>query len=81
MAWHVKHQRGIESDRTPIRDRNSIRTKKDVPGATDGRAVTNDALEIRDGQLCIMGLPMVDLANPKDTIIDPETITPPGLKE
>jgi hypothetical protein len=50
-------------------------------GATDGRAMTNDALEIRDGKLCISGLPMVDLANPKDNIIDPETITPPGLKE
>jgi quercetin dioxygenase-like cupin family protein len=39
MAWHVKHQRGIESDRTPIRNRASLNAKKDGLGATDGRAV------------------------------------------
>jgi HEAT repeat protein len=81
MAWRVKHQRGIESDRTPIRNRASLNAKKDELGATDGRAVTNDVLEIRDGKLCISGLPMVDLADPKDTVLDPETITPPGIKE
>jgi len=45
----------------------------------DGRAQLNDPLELRDGKLWLHGVPMVDVADPKDHVMYPKTIVPPQL--
>jgi hypothetical protein len=81
IQWHVRRARGIETDRTPLRRRASLNAKKDELAVTDGRAMTNDAIAVKDGQIWLHGQAMVDLADPRDTTIDPETLVPPQLPE
>jgi hypothetical protein len=45
----------------------------------DGRAQINGQLLLRDGQLWLNDMPMVDLAAPKDDIVYPRTLVPPQL--
>ena len=69
MRWHVRHASGLS-------------TEKDLPIAASWETVRilNDLLEVRDGKLWIQEKDVVDLADPKDTIINPETLVPPGIK-
>jgi hypothetical protein len=84
MRWHVKRQRGLESDPEPIRQRKNTgddngiaRMKKGI--LSDGRAILNDAIEVRDGKIFISNIPGVDVAAPKDEILYARTLVPPGI--
>jgi hypothetical protein len=39
----------------------------------------NDLLELRDGKLWLHGVPMMDVAAPKDGVMYPKTVLPPQL--
>jgi hypothetical protein len=43
------------------------------------KRIINDVVEVRDGKVWLFETPVADLANPKDTIINPETLVPPGV--
>ena len=84
VRWHVKRRCGLESDLEPIRqrkntgdDRGRERLKRGI--LSDGRAQMNDVIELRDGHLCLHGVPMVDVSDPKDTIKYPRTLVPPQI--
>ena len=84
VRWHVSRRRGMESDLAPYRQRKNTgddkgidRLKKGI--LSDGRAQMNDALELRGGKLLLHGVPMVDVADPKDSVMYPRTIVPPQI--
>jgi outer membrane protein assembly factor BamB len=86
IRWHVKRRRGLESNLEPIRERKNTgddqgkeRLQRGV--LSDGRAQMNDRLELRDGQLRLHDVPMVDVAAPKDAIMYPQALVPPQLKK
>ena len=86
IKWHVKRRCGLESDLSPIRqrkntgdDRGTERLKRGI--LSDGRAQMNDVIELRDGHICLHGVPMVDLAAPKDVIKYPKTLVPPQIAD
>jgi hypothetical protein len=68
MKWHVKYLCGLTSHDDPPRSTEE-RNKR----------IINDLVEVRDGKVWLFEMPVVDLADPKDTIINPETLVPPGI--
>ena len=67
----MKRRCGLESDLEPIRqrkntgdDRGRERLKRGI--LSDGRAQLNDVVELRDGHICLHGVPMVDVSAPRD---------------
>jgi outer membrane protein assembly factor BamB len=76
MAWHVKMNRGLETERTPKRDRDYTHERA---GGYDGRPIFNDVVQVKDGKLWLFNHAWVDLSAPKDAIVEPETLVPPGL--
>jgi outer membrane protein assembly factor BamB len=85
IQWHVKRRRGLESDLAPIRqrkntgdDRGTERLQRGI--LSDGRAHLNDTIELRDGQICLHGVPVVDITTPKDVVVYPQTLVPPQLR-
>jgi outer membrane protein assembly factor BamB len=81
MKWHVSRRRGMESSLEPYRQRKNYKGERgEVPGVlSDGRAQMNDRLELRDGKLWLHGVPVVDVAAPKDDEMYGKTILPPQL--
>jgi hypothetical protein len=88
MAWHVKWVSGLSSDQyTP---RKLITLDKAMPelglkvrdfyDVERNKRIINDVVAVRDGKVWLFEMPVVDLADPKDTIINPETLVPPGIK-
>ena len=84
VRWHVKRRCGLESDLEPIRqrkntgdDRGTERLKRGV--LSDGRAQMNDVIELRDGQIRLHDVPVVDVAAPADSVKYPRTLVPPQL--
>jgi outer membrane protein assembly factor BamB len=79
MKWHVKRLCGLSSDKyTP---RTMI---KDAEGKLfdpeRNKRIINDIVQVRDGKLWLFEQELVDLAKPEDTIVNPETLMPPGLR-
>jgi outer membrane protein assembly factor BamB len=68
VVWHVRHASGLS-------------TEKDRPieSSWERIRVLNDPIEIRDGKIWIQEKDIVDLAHPRDTILNPESIVPPWL--
>ena len=81
IQWHITRRRGMESDLEPYRQRKNYAGQRgEIPGVlSDGRAQMNDLLELRNGQLWLHGVPMVDVAAPKDALMYPRTLVPPQL--
>jgi outer membrane protein assembly factor BamB len=77
VRWHVKRRYGLDTESTPLRQRASLNARQ--LQITDGRPMFNDAIEVRDGKIWLFEQEAVDLADPKDTIINPETLLPPQL--
>jgi outer membrane protein assembly factor BamB len=86
MHWHVKYLRGLATEKlTP--EVSVAGSHWASHGATptnppnhDGSFVINDAIAIKDNKIYLRLLPMVDLADPKDTIINPQTLVPPEIR-
>jgi hypothetical protein len=83
MKWHVSRRRGMESNLEPYRQRKNYKGERgEIPGVlSDGRAQMNDLLELRDGRLWLHGVPVVDVASPKDDVKYPKTLVPPQWRE
>jgi outer membrane protein assembly factor BamB len=66
MDWHVRYQCGLSSDQhTP------------KPGGADrNKRIINDIVQVREGKVWLFDQAVVDLADPKDVIINPETLAP-----
>jgi hypothetical protein len=86
MKWHVSRRRGMESNLEPYRQRKNTgddngveRIKKGI--LSDGRAQMNDVLELHEGKLWLHGVPMVDVAAPKDDVVYAKTLLPPQLQK
>jgi HEAT repeat protein len=81
LQWHVRHLRGLSTESlTPRRSSASTMAhSKNEPLNEDASWVINDVIEVRDGKVWLGDLPMVDLADPRDAIINPETVAPPYL--
>jgi outer membrane protein assembly factor BamB len=69
MQWHVKYRCGLTSHNDPPRST-----------AERNKRIINDVVEVHDGKVWLFEMPVVDLANPKDTIINPETLAPLQLR-
>jgi len=82
MKWHVSRRRGMESNLEPYRQRKNYKGERgEIPGVlSDGRAQMNDLLELRKGRLWLHGVPLVDVAAPKDDVEYPKTLVPPQLQ-
>ena len=78
MKWHVKWLSGLSSDKhTP---REMIRNEAGKLWDPErNKRIINDIVQVHDGKVWLFEMPVVDLAAPKDTIINPETLVPPGL--
>jgi len=81
MHWHVKWVSGLSSDKfTPREMQKVVDEKTGKAGSFDperNKRIINDIIEVRDGKVWLFEMPVVDLADPKDTIINPETLVPP----
>ena len=86
MHWHVKHLRGLATE-TLTPEVSVAGSHWSSRGATptnppnhDGSFIINDAISIKDNKIYIRLLPVVDLADPKDTLINLQTLVPPGIR-
>jgi outer membrane protein assembly factor BamB len=87
MKWHVKWLSGLSSDRYTPREGMRLDSAKEELGLRQGawfdpernKRIINDIIEVRDGKVWLFEMPVVDLADPKDTILNPETLVPPQL--
>jgi hypothetical protein len=87
MKWHVKWVCGLSSDKYTPRKGVKLESAKEDLGLRAGawydpernKRIINDIIKVRDGKVWLFETPVVDLADPKDTIINPETLVPPQL--
>jgi outer membrane protein assembly factor BamB len=81
LQWHVKHLRGLATERLTSKRSwaSTMAQSKNEPYNTDASWIINDAIAVRDGKIWLGQFEAVDLADPKDTIINAETLVPPGI--
>jgi outer membrane protein assembly factor BamB len=79
MNWHVKWISGLSSDKYTPREMVKSEDGKQVDPERNKRII-NDVVEARDGKVWLFEMPVVDLAAPKDTVVNPETLVPPQLQ-
>jgi len=88
MKWHVKWVSGLSSDKYTPREGTKLERANEALGLRAGtwfdpernKRIINDIVEVRDGKVWLFEMPVVDLAAPKDTIINAETLVPPQLQ-
>jgi hypothetical protein len=84
MRWHTRWLSGLSSDKFTPREMQKVvdeRTGKAVSFDPErNRRIINDIIEVREGKVWLFEMPVVDLADPQDTIINPETLVPPQLQ-
>jgi outer membrane protein assembly factor BamB len=84
IQWHVKYLRGLSTEKfTPERPASGSgwaargAGPDNIPNR-DASWIIADPIAIKENKIWMRLFPVVDLANPKDTIINAETLVPPG---
>jgi hypothetical protein len=86
MVWHTKYLRGLSTEKlTPERTASGSGWAARGAGPDnipnyDASWIIADPIAIRDNKVYLRHFPVVDLANPQDTIINPETLVPPQFQ-
>jgi len=84
MRWHTRWLSGLSSDKFTPREMQKVVDEKSGKAVSfdpeRNKRIINDIIEVRDGKVWLFEMPVVDLADPKDTIINPETLVPPQLQ-
>gem|GEM_PF-1573908 len=78
MHWHIRRQVGLSTE-DGFRAHGLVPGAERTSGLRDGRPVLNNALAVKDGKLWLLELPVVDLAAPRDVILNHDTLVPPDL--
>jgi outer membrane protein assembly factor BamB len=85
LNWHVRHLRGLTTGQNTWR-RSASSSQEMARGSTpekpntfDGCFVIADPITIKDNKIYMRLSPVVDLSDPQDTIVNSETLVPPGI--
>jgi hypothetical protein len=85
MHWHVKHLRGLSTETlTPERPASGSGWAARGAGPTnipnyDASWIIADTIRIGQNKIYMRLFPVVDLADPKDAILNAQTLVPPGI--
>jgi hypothetical protein len=75
MEWHVQYLSGLSSDKYTPRKLNRGAPIHLFDPEREKRII-NDVVQVRDGKVWVFEKDVVDLACPRDTVINPHTLIP-----